>query len=121
VEERPLTRPEHLRDVPSTRGEWLARRPWALASLVLGVISFVAVAASQPVLWSTPDWRISVPCFAITAIASLGALARREPGHGLWLAGLGFAAAALVLGWFMMLALVIGATLILMLIVSTVM
>jgi hypothetical protein len=121
VEERSLTKPEHLRDAPSSRGAWLAQRPWALASLALGVLAFVAVASTQDRMWSTPDWRISVPGFALTAVASLVSLARRERGHALWLVGVGLAAAALVLGWFVMLALVVGVTLVLMSIVSTVM
>ena len=85
------------------------------------LIAFIVVAVTQRELWSTPDWRISVPGFAATAVASLVSLARRERAHALWLVGLGLAAAALVLGWFMMLAIVIGATAILMLILHTVM
>ena len=116
-----MPKPEHLRDVPSSRKEWLAQRPWALVSLVLGLASFIVVATATDPFWTTPDWRISVPGFALTAIASLVSLARRERGHVLWLVGVGLAGAALVLGWFMMLALVIGVTLVLMLILSTVM
>ena len=116
-----MAKPEHLRDVPMSRGAWLAQRPAALASLGLGVLSFIVVAATQTQLWSTPDWRISVPGFALAAGASLMSLWRHERGHALWLAGVGFAGAALVLGWFFMLALVIGATLLLMVILSTVM
>lgn len=121
MSDRPLPKPDHLRDVPSSRREWLAQRPWALISLALGVIAFVVVAAAQEQMWSTPDWRISVPGFAASALAALVSLARRERGHALWLVGLGFAGAALVLGWFLMFAIVIGATLLLMLILSTVM
>jgi hypothetical protein len=121
VDDRPLTKPAHLSDVPSTRGEWLAQRPAGIVALVLGVIAFVVVAVTQTHLWSTPDWHISVPAFAVTAIASLVSIARRERAHPLWLVGLGFAAAALVLGWFLMFAIVIGATAILMLILHTVM
>jgi hypothetical protein len=100
---------------------WLAQRPAAAASLVLGVLSFVVVASTQQPFWSTPDWRISVPGFALTAIAALISLARRERGPSLWAIGVGMAGAALVLGWFMMLAIVIGVTLLLMVILSTVM
>lgn len=121
MSDRPLAKPDHLRDVPSSRGEWLAQRVWALVSLALGVIAFIVVAATQDQLWATPDWRISVPGFAATVLAAIVSLVRRERGHTLWLAGLGFAAAAVVLGWFMVFAIVIGATLLLMLILSTVM
>ncbi len=86
------------------------------------MLSFIIVAISQGELWSTPDWRISVPCFAITAIASLVSIARKERGaYPLWTIGLGLAAAALVLGWFLMLAIVIGATVVVLLILHAVM
>jgi hypothetical protein len=121
VSDSPLPRPEHLRDVPSSRGEWIKQRPFALAALALGVISFIVVAISQQQFWSTPDWRISVPGVAVTAITALVSLVRREPGAWVWAIGVGLAGAALVLGWFMMLAIVVGATLVLMWIVSNVM
>ena len=98
------------------------QRPFALAAFALGLISFIVVAISQQgALWSTPDWRISAPGFAVTAIAALISLARREHGPGFWALGIGMAGAALVLGWFMMLAIVIAVTLLLMVILSTVM
>ena len=101
---------------------WLAARPAALATLALGMIAFAVVAISQHELWSTPDWRISVPAFAVTALAALVSIARREAGaYPLWLLGLGLAGAALVLGWFLMLAIVIGATAVLILILHAVM
>ena len=121
MSERPLSKPEHLRDAPTTRAEWLAKRPAGIAALVLGVVAFTVVAVTQREMWATPDWRISVPGFAVTAIASLISLARRERAHALWLVGVGLAAASLVLGWFMMLAIVIGVTAVLMLILNSVM
>ena len=120
-DDKPLAKPEHLRDVPTSRAQWLAKRPFALASLALGIITFIVVTVTQEQMWTTPDWRISVPGFAATAIASLVSIARREKGHALWLVGVGLAGAALVLGWFMMFAIVIGVTLALMLILQTVM
>jgi hypothetical protein len=116
-----MEKPDHLRDVPSTRMQWIAQRPAGLAALVLGVLAFIVVTVSQQEMWTTPDWRISVPGFAATAVASLASLARREKAHWLWVVGLGLAAATLVLGWFMMLAIVVGATAILMLILNTLM
>ncbi|CAN5906195.1 hypothetical protein BH11MYX3_BH11MYX3_10870 [soil metagenome] len=118
-----MDKPDHLRPVAETSPSvWLAQRPAALVAAVLGLLSFIIVAISQGELWSTPDWRISVPCFAATAIASLASIARKERGaYPLWTIGLGLAAAALVLGWFLMLAIVIGATAILMLILHAVM
>jgi hypothetical protein len=121
VDERSLPKPAHLRRVPSSRRKWLKQRPFSLAACALGVISFIVVAITQQPLWSTPDWRISVPGFAITAMAALISMVRREHGPGFWALGVGIAGAALVLGWFMMLAIVIGVTFLLMLILSTVM
>jgi hypothetical protein len=117
----PLSKPDHLRP-EAAHGEWLAMHVGGIAALALGVIAFVVVAVTQDQLWSTPDWRISVPGFFVTAIAATVSIARRERGaYPLWLLGLGLAAAALVLGWFLMLAVVIGATAILILILHSVM
>jgi hypothetical protein len=117
----PLQKPVHLRPVASRRG-WLAQRPAGAAAAALGLLSFVVVAVAQPALWSTPDWRISVPGLAAAAIAALISIARREPAaYPLWLIGLGLAGAAVVLGWFLMLAIVIGATVVLILILHAVM
>ena len=63
-----------------------------------------------------------MPGFAATAIAAGASLARREPrGYLLWAIGLGLAGAALVLGWFLMLAIVAGATAIVILILHALM
>ena len=73
-------------------------------------------------MWSTPDWRISVPAFALTARRGVDRRSRaRERAYVLWLLGLGLAGAALVLGWFLMLAIVLGATAVLILILHSVM
>jgi hypothetical protein len=119
VSDGPLAKPDHLRDVPTSRGEWLGKHVGGVAALVLGIVSFAVVAMVQEPLWTTPDWRLSVPGFVATAVASFVALRRREGAYGLWIAGLGIAAAALVLGWFLMVAIVIGATAVLMLLLHT--
>ena len=117
----PLHKPAHLRPAASRRG-WIAQRPAGAVAAALGLASFIIVAVAQPAPWSAPDWRISVPGLAAAAIAALISLARREPaGYPLWLTGLGLAAAAVVLGWFLMLAIVIGATVVLILILHAVM
>jgi hypothetical protein len=118
-----VDKPEHLRPVESTSAAaWLAAKPAGCAAAALGVLSFIIVAVSQGELWSTPDPRISVPCFAITAIAALASIARKERGaYPLWTIGLGLAAASLVLGWFLMLAIVVAVTAIVMLILHAVM
>ena len=120
--DRPLPKPDHLRRrVPTSRKKWLKQRPFSLAAFGLGLLSFIVVATTQHEMWSTPDWRISVPGFVLTAAAAITSMFRREHGPGFWALGLGFAGAAIVLGWFMMLAIVIGVTFLLMLILSTVM
>lgn len=110
------------KSVHRTDGPWLGRRKAALVALVLGGLSFLVVAIAHPNVSSLPDWRLSVPGFAATVIASVASLVRREPqGYWLWAIGLGLAAAAIVLGWFLMLAIVIGATAIVILILNSVM
>jgi hypothetical protein len=122
MDDTPLTRPSHLRPALGSRRAWLLRRPAGVAAAALGLAAFVAAAVVQPALWSTPDWHLTVPGLAVTAIAALISVARREPAaYPLWLAGLGLAGAALVLGWFLMLAIVIGATAVLILILHAVM
>lgn len=118
----PLQPPSHLRLAQASRRAWLARRPAGTLAAALGLLAFIVAAAAQPTLSATPDARITVPGLAVTAIAALISIARREhAAYPLWLAGLGLAAAALVLGWFLVLAIVIGATVALILIVHAVM
>jgi hypothetical protein len=112
-----LERPDHLH----ADADWLARHAAGVASLALGIVAFVVVAVTQDQLWSTPDPRISVPAFALTAAAAAISLARRERAYPLWLGGIGLAGAALVLGWFVMLAIVVVATAVLILILHSVM
>ena len=112
-----LDKPDHLRP----DGDWLARHVAGVAALALGALAFLVVAITQEPLWSTPDPRISVPGFVVTAIAATASIARRERAVPLWLGGIGLAGAALVLGWFLMLALIIAATALLILILHSVM
>lgn len=114
-----LERPAHL----AADGPWLAKRKLAVVALVLGALSFVVVAIAHPASLSTlPDWRLSVPGFILTAVAAAASLARREPqGYWLWALGLGLAGAAIVLGWFLMIGVVIAATAIVILILHAVM
>lgn len=117
---QPLVKPTHL--APPADESWLAKRKVALVAMVLGVVSFLVVAIIHGELSSTPDWRVSVPGFAATAVASLVSLARREPGgYWLWAIGLGLAAASLVLGWFLMIAIIVAATAAVILILHAVM
>jgi hypothetical protein len=121
VDERPLPKPEHLRDVPGTTSAYLAARPAGAAALVLGLLAFAVAAITQHSVWSPPDWRISVPALAITAAVAVASLARREKAYSLWIVGLTLAAVATVLGWFLMVAIVIAVAAVLILILHSVM
>lgn len=114
----PLEKPDHLRPAETpTAAAWLARRKLAVVAAALGLLSFLIVAISQGEIWATPDWRVSVPGFALTAIVSILSLARREPGgYWIWGLGLALAAAAIVLGWFLMVAIIVAAAAVLILI-----
>ena len=113
-----LERPTHLTD----EGPWLAKRKFALVALVLGVLSFIVVAIVHPAFTTLPDWWLSTPGFVLAAAAAGASIFRREPqGYYLWAIGLGIAAAAIVLGWFLMLGIVIAATAIVILILHSVM
>jgi hypothetical protein len=116
-----VRKPDHLHAAPTELGVWLQRRVAGLAALALGGLTFLIVAISQDPIFSAPDPRISIPGFTATLIAALFSWGRREKAHAYWLAGLGLAGAALVLGWFMMLAIVIGATAVLIAILHVVM
>jgi hypothetical protein len=114
-----LPRPAHL--APPDR-PWLSSRKFAALALGLGVLSLMVVAIVEGQVRAIPDARISVPGFVATAIAAGLSLARREPrGYWLWGLGLGLAGAAIVLGWFLMIGVVIGATAVVILILHAVM
>lgn len=116
-----MEKPSHLGPADPSTGSWLAARPAALAAGVLGLIAFIVVAVASGELGATPDWRISVPGFVLTAIASIASVARKErSGYMVWMIGLGLAAASLVLGWFLMVAIVIGAAVVAVLILHAI-
>jgi hypothetical protein len=118
----PHLEPVHLRPADASARSWLTQRAAAVAAVVLGLVTFIAAALSQDALWSTPDLRITVPGFVLTALAGVASLARREPGAApLWLLGLGLAGVALALGWFLLVTIVVGVTAIGMLILHTLM
>lgn len=114
----PLRRPDHLADDEP----WLARRKAGALAAALGALAFVVVAVAAGGIGTTPDWRLSVPGFALTALAALASLARREPGaYPLWVSGLGLAAVSLVLGWFLLVAIVVAVTVVVILILHALM
>jgi len=100
------------------RSSWLARHPAGLAALGLGVAAFAVVALTADKLWATPDWRLTVPLLVVTAAAATVSLVRREGAPALPLLGVGLAAAAVVLGWFLITAIVVAATGVVLLLLS---
>ena len=113
-----LSKPSHL---DPGRVRWLVRNAASMTALVLGAIGFVVVMLSQDVFWATPDPRLTVPVVLAVATAAAIAVVRRERAYPAWLVGLGLALAALVLGWFVMVAIVVAATAILVVILHAVM
>jgi hypothetical protein len=105
----------------------LQPRPWLVAhlagalALAIGAIGFVAIAFTQDPLWSTPDPQRSLPVLVAAGIAAAVSLARREGAVWVPLIGVGLAAGALVLGWFLLSLVVIAATAAVILILSQVM
>lgn len=110
----------HLR--PAAAGSWLGARKAGAAALALGLLSFLITAIVYGAPAGMPDLRLTLPGLAATALAAGVSLARREPrGYLLWGLGLGLAGAAVVLGWFLMLAIVIAVTATVILILHAVM
>jgi hypothetical protein len=100
--DQPLPRPDHLAPPPG--------RAAAIVALALGILAFVLAAAVRDRLWAPTDLRVGLPGFFATATAAAISFVRRERAWGLALAGLGMAGAGLVLGWFLMFAIILGAT-----------
>jgi len=109
---------QHRATQPPPRPAWLRAHALGLVALALGVTSFGIVSLTNQPLFSTPDARITIPFLIATAAATAGSLMRREHVVALPLCGLGLAAAAAVLGWFLVTAIVVGVTTIVILILS---
>jgi hypothetical protein len=109
-----LQRPDHL-DPPRltggpAAGAWILAHAAGLVALLLGTVSFIVVTVSQREFWSQPNWRLTIPFFVVTLVATVVAFVRKEKTYALPLLGLGLAAATLVLGWFFVfLSVVVGA------------
>lgn len=116
----PLQKPAHL--AAEVDGSWLASRPAGVIALALGVVSFLVVAIVHGAGTTVPPAHLSLPGVLAVAIAAGASLIRREPGaYPLWLLGLAAALVAVVLGWFLMIAIVIGAAAVLIVILHAVM
>lgn len=102
-------------------GPWLLRHLAGVIGFALGVAGFVVVAVQQDQIWSTPDWRIAAPFVVATLVAAAISVARREGFWALPFVGVGLAAAALALGWVVITAIVVLATVVVIVILHAVM
>ena len=102
----PLHRP------PAPTGVWLARHVVSLIAVALGLLDSVVSSFVRDGFLPTPDLRMTGPWLAGTTAACVVAIARRERPIAIPLLGVGLAVAALVLGWFLLVALVLVGTLI---------
>jgi len=109
---------QHRATEPPPRHGWIGAHAAGLVALVLGVTGFLVVSLTAPRLFETPDWRLSVPFLVATTIAAVISIVRRERAIALPLLGVGLAAAAVVLGWFLLTAIVVAITTIVILALS---
>jgi hypothetical protein len=109
---------QHRATEPPPRRGWIGAHGFGLGAFALGVVAFLTVSLTAKALWATPDWRISVPLFVATAGAAACSIIRRERAIALPLLGVGLAGAAVVLGWFLVTAIVVGVTTIVILAIS---
>ena len=100
---------------------WFAAHAAGLIALALGVIGFLVTSLSQEKFWTTPSWKLTVPFLVVTAAAAAVSIARKERALALPLLGVGLAAAAMVLGWFLIMGIVVGVTALIILVLSAVM
>jgi hypothetical protein len=110
------------------RSAGLGRKPWYLAHAATAIALAVGVAALIAGYWlqfergraitQIPDLRVTLPLLALAATAGIVAFRRHEPSPALAVLGMGMAAAGVVLGWFLVVAAVGGATLLVALIVA---
>ncbi|MEZ4365455.1 MAG: hypothetical protein R2939_04095 [Kofleriaceae bacterium] len=116
----PTMRPE-MRPEASPGAPWLAAHAAGLIALALGVVGFLVVALTQGEFWEMPDWRLTVPVLVATVAAAAVSFVRREKTIALPLLGVGLAASAVVLGWFLVMGIVVGVTALIILVLSAVM
>jgi hypothetical protein len=121
TEKDALSKPPHLVVPKRDARDWLAAHAFGLAALLTGVIAFIVVVIQQKQLWSSPDWRLTVPFFVVSIGLATTSLVRREGVLVLPLLGIGLAAAATVMGWFLITAIVVAVAAIIILIMSHVM
>lgn len=100
---------------------WAARHPLGLLALVVGAVGFVVTFMVQDPLWSMPSPRLTVPFFGAALVLAVVSIARKEGLLILPITGLALATLAIVLGWFLMMAIIVGVAALLILIMSVVM
>jgi divalent metal cation (Fe/Co/Zn/Cd) transporter len=110
------------------RSAGLGRKPWFLAHAATAVALAVGIASLIAGYWlqfergreitQIPDLRVTLPLAALAAAAGIVAFRRREPYPAVAVLGVGMAGTAVVLGWFLVVAAVGGATLLLALIAA---
>ena len=117
----PSLRPATAAVGPEPAAQWLAKNATGLAALVVGAVGFVVTFMVQDPLWSMPDHRLTVPFFGLALVLAVVSVARRESTLVLPVAGVALAALAMVLGWFLVMALIVAVAAIVILIMSMVM
>ena len=110
------------------RSAGLGRKPWFLAHAATAVALAVGIASLIAGYWLQFErgreitqisvLRATLPLLALAAAAGIVAFRRREPYPALAVLGVGMAGTAVVLGWFLVVAAVGGATLLLALIAA---
>jgi hypothetical protein len=117
----PSLRPAAAAAGPEPAAQWLARNATGLAALIVGAVGFVVTFMVQDPLWSMPDHRLTIPFFGLALVLAVVSVARRESTLVLPVAGVALAALAMVLGWFLVMALIVAVAAIVILIMSMVM
>ena len=117
----PSLRPAAAAAGPEPAAQWLARNATGLAALIVGAVGFVVTFMVQDPLWSMPDHRLTVPFFGLALVLGVVSVARRESTLVLPVAGVALAGLAMVLGWFLVMALIVAVAAIVILIMSMVM
>jgi hypothetical protein len=90
-------------------GDWIRKHLAGLAAVTLGL---VAIAVASLIYWTgegevlrQPNPWVTTPLLVVTLVAAVASLVRREGVYTLSAVGVGLAAAAMVIGW----TLVVGA------------
>jgi hypothetical protein len=97
---------------------WFMAHLAGVICLVLGAASFATVALVTGDIRRVPDWHLTLPFFVAAVGAAGVSFGRRERAYAMPLLGVGLAAGAMVLGYFVLLAAVLVVTGLLILVMS---